>query len=348
MVGFYRQRQPNLICAYGGRVRHIFRMTKTIAADLSIPAAQRLADRFQVRYIEPDAAAFPLDQTVPWGITRIMGGERCPFATWDISTGSSQTVAVLDTGIEQQHPQLPRLAGATNTVDDTPPDRDDTGHGTHVAGTVAAKAFCPGVTGAAPGVRLYSVKVLGRMGIGSISSVAAGIEWAAERNLGIINMSLGTTRFSRTLQDTCQAAFRKGSMLVAAAGNRGADMRLEGEVTYPARFESVIAVAASDRCNRRAAWSSRGRDVELIAPGVDITSTVPPENFTSRSGTSMAAAHVSAAAALTWSAQPSLDNRSLRNLLRRTAQNVNLPPRQQGFGLVRADLAVRKAASMQI
>ncbi|MGM0653696.1 MAG: S8 family peptidase, partial [Bacillota bacterium] len=195
-----------------------------------------------------------------------------------------------------------------------------------------------GVVGVTPGIGLYSVKVMDDSGFGTVSSVVAGIEWANDQNIPVINMSLGLNTYNKTLQDAVDNAYANGLLMVAAVGNTSG-----GSVFYPAAYSSVIAVAASDSSDRLAPFSSVGPEVELIAPGVSITSTFPGSRYASLDGTSMASPHVAGAAALTWSVNSSLDNTEVRQILRQSAQDLSLPADHQGYGLVKADLAVAAA-----
>jgi len=176
-------------------------------------------------------------------------------------------------------------------------------------------------------------------GEGSYSSVIAGIEWASNNNIKVINMSLGGGAHSQALKNAVDAAYAGGAILIAAAGNDGSST---DNVLYPARYSSVIAVSASDSNNKLASFSSRGPSVELIAPGVNIKSLYPGNYMVSWSGTSMASPHVAGSAAVLWGADTSLSNVQVRQLLRDTAQNLGLSADNQGYGLVRPDLAVNE------
>ena len=226
-----------------------------------------------IAFIEPDYPVYALGQTVPWGITRIYEDEAYPFHVWNDTKGGSIKVAVLDTGIQGNHADLSNLAGGCTTVDNTPWDTDGNGHGTHVAGIVAAQVNDIGVVGIAPEVSLYSVKVLDSNGKGSITSIISGIEWAVENGIDIISMSLGTTENSTSLKNTCDATYAAGHLLIAAAGNSGKADGSGSNMEYPAKYDSVIAVGATDSNNKRALFSSTGDELELMAPGDSIYST---------------------------------------------------------------------------
>jgi subtilisin/minor extracellular protease Epr len=164
--------------------------------------------------------------------------------------------------------------GGIDYVNDDDDPMDDQGHGTHCAGIVAAVDNGIGVIGAAPEASLYGVKILNSEGQGSYSDIIAGIEWSVNNDMQVISMSISGDSYSQALQDACDAANNSGVVLVAAAGNNGNPWMPPGgwdNVGYPAKYESVIAVAATDSMDERPYWSSTGATVELAAPGVQIT-----------------------------------------------------------------------------
>lgn len=348
LIGFKEKPGPPeqaLVSGLGGEIYRQFTIVNVIAARMKQEAADALAKNIKVRYVEPDGPVYALGQEVPWGIDRVFGDESYSFDTWRITRGSGTAVAVIDTGIDVYHEDLNVVGGVRFCTigpilyqDDN--YYDDNSHGTHVAGTVAALDNGWGVVGVGPEIDLYAVKVLDASGSGSVSSVVAGIEWSVEQGIPVLNMSLGSSTHSQTLQDACDAADSAGHLLVAAAGNSGNSDGTGDNVGYPAKYSSVIAVAASDSNDSRASFSSTGSDVELIAPGVDILSTVPGNRYDTYSGTSMASPHVAGAAALAWSADSFLTNVQIRGLLQETAEDLGLSSNHQGYGLVRADLAV--------
>ena len=349
LIGFHGvpgRSGQDLVRGVGGEIYRQFTLVNVVAARMTPRTADALARNPRISYVELDGPVYALEQVVPWGIDRVFGDETYPFATWVESKGLGISVALLDTGIDENHQDL-NVVGGTNTIDGTHWGTDGSGHGTHVAGTIAALDNATGVVGVAPDVMLYAVKVLNDSGSGSASSVAAGIEWAVNNGIPVLNMSLGSRTHSQTLQDACDAAYSAGHLLVAAAGNSG-NVRGKGDnVIYPAKYSSVVAVAASDVNNRRASFSSTGPAVELMAPGVSILSTLPGDKYGTYSGTSMASPHVAGVAALVWAAAPDLSNVEMRAILQRTAGDLGLPSSHQGYGLVRADLAVREVAEIE-
>ncbi|HEY0407118.1 MAG TPA: S8 family peptidase [Pyrinomonadaceae bacterium] len=275
-----------------------------------------------------------LSETIPAGISQI----KAP-AAWDSSRGKGINVAVLDTGIDYKHPDLmPNFKGGISFV---PGEAlmDGHGHGTHCSGTIAAAINGAGVVGVAPAASLYGVKVLSNSGSGSWSWLIAGIDWCIKNNMRVLSMSLGSPAApAAAVEAMCNAAWGKGLLLVAAAGNSGPGADTVG---YPAKYASVIAVSAIDSANVIASFSSRGPKVELTAPGVNVLSTVPGGGFGTMSGTSMACPHVSGTAVVAWGGHRYADNVTIRRLLAWTADNLGVPGRDPlyGFGRVDADQA---------
>ena len=343
LVGFTHppgEAEKDLVRNMNGEVERTF--TIVDAMEINIPGDNipALNSKGIVRYVEPNAKV-EAHQTVPWGIDRVFGDEEYEFETWDDTRGAGVGVAILDTGIDDEHEDLPKPEDGTNTIDDTHWGYDGSGHGTHVAGTVAAVDNDFGVVGVGHEIDLYAAKVLDDDGSGTWSSVAAGIEWAVDEEIPILNMSLGGDE-SETLGDAVQEANDKGHLIVASAGNDGNPPGNGENVGYPAAYEEVIAVAASDENDNRASFSSTGPEVELIAPGVDVLSTVPGDEYEENDGTSMSAPHVAGSAALVWDAEGAKlgDNEDIRGILQDTAEDLGLDEEHQGDGLVRADRAV--------
>ncbi len=341
LIGFHSapgKAEIGLITAFGGQVSRVFSIVPVVAAELPANAVQALSRHPLISYIEPDYEVFAVSQTIPWGIPHV----RAPEA-WTAGTeGAGIKVAVLDTGIGP-HTDL-QVLGGWNTLDNNGNYNDGHGHGTHVAGSVAALDNNLGVVGVAPQAHLYAVKVLSDSGSGTTSSVVAGIEWAQNNGMKIVNMSLGASSGTTTLENACNNAYNAGLLLVAAAGNSGNLRGTGNNINYPARYNSVIAVAAIDKDNKRASFSSTGDQLELSAPGVSVYSTVPG-GYVTYSGTSMASPHVAGVAALVWANNPELSNTELRNLLNETASDLGVTGRDQhfGFGLVNALAAVTGA-----
>jgi len=202
-------------------------------------------------------------------------------------------IAILDTGIDQQHEDLAGKVVASVNFSDSPTASDLNGHGTHVAGIIAATTD-NGIGGAsvAPGCRLLNVKVADDNGRVWASSIAKGIVWAVDNEAKVINISLVVPNSSPALEQAIDYAWSKGIVLIAGAGNN-----IKSVPVYPAAYPEVIAVAAIDREGELWSKSNYGDWVDAYAPGVEIYSTLPGNNYGYQSGTSMATAYVSAVAA---------------------------------------------------
>ncbi|MBC7326448.1 MAG: S8 family peptidase, partial [Moorella sp. (in: Bacteria)] len=189
------------------------------------------------------------------------------------------------------------------------------------------------VVGVAPRAEIYAVKIFNRRGNGYISEIIAGLDWALQNKMQVVNMSFGTTRPSQALEEAVRRCVQAGMVLVAAAGNEGK----ENSVMYPARYPGVIAVSAIDRKNNLASFSSRGSEVTVAAPGVDILSTYPGGKYRAMSGTSMACPHVAGVAALVLSRDGHISGRQVVKTITSTATRLpGLTPEEQGSGLVNA------------
>jgi len=332
--------RANAIRGLGGELHHTFQILPVISATLPQPAINQLQKRFDIVYIEDDVELHAVTEDTPWGIARI----GAPGA-WGTATGSGQDVAVLDTGIDFDHPDLKaNIAGGVNfagrhPVRDGSTDsrywNDVYGHGTHCAGTIAAIHNDDGVVGVAPNANLWAVKVLGDNGMGWTSDIVQGIEWCVQHGgIEVISMSLGGGG-TTTLQEACDVAYyEKDILIVAAAGNDG------GPVGYPAAYGSVMAISAVDATDLLASWSNRGPEIELAAPGVGIRSTIPDGYYGIGSGTSMACPHVAGVAALLWELGGSAA--TIRADLKTTAEDLGDPgwDPKYGYGLVNAYNAV--------
>ena len=231
----------------------------------------------------------PPAQVLPWGIDRVDAELVWP----DGNTADPVKVGIIDTGIANKHPDLlVNVKGGVNTINLKKSWNDDNGHGSHVAGIVAALNNTIGVVGVGPAADLYAIKVLNAAGSGYLSDVIEGIQWAVVNGMQVVNMSLGTGSDIQSFHDAVIAAKNAGIVVVAAAGNSG------GSVMYPAAYSEAIAVSATDQNNVIASWSSRGPEMDLAAPGVSIYSTYKGTGYATLSGTSMAAPHVAGSAAL--------------------------------------------------
>ncbi|MDO9557995.1 MAG: S8 family peptidase [Coriobacteriia bacterium] len=311
-------------------------------------AVARLAG---VRYVESDAIAYTtakpvkpaLPQALPWGIDRINAD-----AAWATTTGDPVKVAIVDTGIDTTHPDLAaNVMGGMSAVNYTRKYTDDNGHGTHVAGIVAALDNSIGVVGVGPDIDLYAVKVLNRKGSGYVSDIIEGLGWCQRTEMDVVNMSLGTSSDLQSFHDAVSALYESGTVIVAAAGNDG----IGSAVNYPAAYSEAIAVSATTQTDGLAYFTCTGPEVELSAPGSSIYSTYKNGGYATLSGTSMASPHVAGAAALVL-ARPidgsdangdgKWDPAEVRARLHATAEDQGSEGWDSdfGYGLVRADLAI--------
>lgn len=257
-------------------------------------------------------------------------------SAWDEGfTGENIKVAVIDTGIAP-HPDL-EIVGGVSTVDYTDSWVDDNGHGTLVAGTIAAKHSDNGISGVAPGVKLYAVKALDENGDGTLQSVLDAIDWAIDHHMDIINLSLGTTVDVPSLHEMVTKANNREIIVVGASGNSGSPEGIESNVNYPAKYDSVIAIAAVNQNLRRSSFSSTGSEVEFSAPGDPIINTYLDGQYGVASGTSFAAPHVSGMLALLKQMHPQKTNVELRSKLKQHVVDLGKVGRDPwyGYGLVK-------------
>lgn len=274
----------------------------------------------------PPAPAITRDEKeIPWGVRRVNAA-----GVWNTTMGEGVKVAIIDTGMDFKHPDLAaHYAGGYNAVSTSTLPMDDHGHGTHVSGTIGAAWNNNGVVGVAPMARLYAVKVLDANGSGSYSNVVDGIQWAADHGIQVINMSLGGTSGTPALQAAMAAADKAGVTIVCAAGNNS------GAVNYPAKYPQAIAVSAADSSDRLASFSSRGPEVAVIAPGVNIVSDKKGGGLATMSGTSMASPHVAGLAAIAIAGGADTPAK-VRAALKKAASSIGLKPTEEGAGMVDA------------
>ncbi len=266
-------------------------------------------------------------QTIPWGVERIGAPEA-----WGRTKGEDVKVAVIDTGIDKNHPDLKVAGGySVSALGGKSNDWNDThGHGTHVAGIIAALDNDIGVVGVAPEVELYAVKVMDESGRGSLSGILEGFQWAIENKIGVINISLTSDKPVPALEECIRAARAAGILTVVAGGNSGPE---EDTLRYPANYEDAIAVVAMDANDMVADLSSRGKGLDLVAPGIEIRSTGLSGGYENQSGTSMAAAHVTGAVALLLGSGMPVE--AVYYYITGTALDLGYPDTWQGAGLVR-------------
>jgi subtilisin len=358
IIGFDRTPGPAeqaLVRSYGGDIKSTFSIVPGISASIPETAISGLLRNPKVLVVQPDVKVHAVD-VYPWGVEKI----GADIVHGSNNYGSGISIAVIDSGIDYNNPEFDGIyAGGYDFVDDDPFPMDLYGHGTHVAGIIAADLGSGEVIGVAPGVTLYALRVLDHDGYGYYSDIIDAVQWASggvvERNgqqiqgirVDITNNSYGSVQnpdifpFLPFVEGAFEAAYSLDGVLhVAAAGNEGGNENTDS-VIYPAKYSSVIAVAATDVNNDRASWSSTGPDVEIAAPGVAIKSTALGGTYEYWSGTSMACPHVAGTAALVMATNPAWNNEQVRIRLQQTADDLGALGKDNlyGHGLVDADEA---------
>lgn len=256
--------------------------------------------------------------SVPWGVKHI----RAP-QTWSKSKGDRIRVGVIDTGADYSHPDLRHcLSYGVNLVNRHLLPNDDNGHGTHIAGTIAAASSRQqGIVGVAPQAIIHPVKAFDHQGSAFVSDIIGGIDWCVRNQIHIINMSFGMKTYSKALELAVLHAFRSGVIVVASSGNEGKQKIID----YPARLRQVIAVGASTRRGKIAPFSNVSKTIDIYAPGEKIYSTWLKGKYHELSGTSMATSHVSGVVALMLSRKPGLNPTQIKSIVKRHARLLIKP-----------------------
>jgi subtilisin family serine protease len=371
------QAEINAFKALGGTVKHTFTIIPAISGKLPAQAVEALKMNPLVKEVEPDLPVYALEYLPgneldnSWGVKQINAGtaQEKGYLGSDIS-GKHVKVAVIDSGVNYTHRELsanfdPANLGYDFVQSDIYP-MDVYGHGTHVAGTVAAVKDGFGVVGVAPGVQIIALRILDDNGVGSESRVIEALQWISDYNaahpddpIRITNNSYGTGSYSSQLNAAFDASAKTGVLHIAAAGNSGNSAGSGDNVIYPAKYASVVAVAAVDNNNLRASWSSTGADVEISAPGVSVLSTwndstsyLDPQPFCfsgynsyfykEGSGTSMASPHVAGVAALLMASNAAYTAADVRQRMNSTALDLGTSGKdtKYGYGLVDAAAAL--------
>ncbi len=323
---------------YGAAVGHVYRYAiRGYSATMSSSAAARIANDARVLLVQRDGVVSIAAQTTPTGVNRV-DAELSPTANINgVDQRVNVDVAVIDTGIDLNHPDLNvNTAGAKNCSTGTSAN-DGNGHGTHVSGTIGALDNGIGVVGVAPGARLWPVRVLNNSGSGSFADVICGVDYvtAHASEIEVANMSLGGSGSDSAcgtnkdaLHEAICASVSAGVTYAVAAGNSAADAK--GFV--PAAYDEVMTVSAladfngqpgggapatcrADVDDTFADFSNFGADVDLIAPGVCILSTYKGGGYATLSGTSMATPHVTGGAALYKATHPSASPGAVKSAL---------------------------------
>ena len=305
-----------------------------LASQMTAEQAQLLANDPDVEYVELDPVRDFQGEFTPYGIRMVEGNLLSD------NFAGNQKVCIIDSGYDQGHTDLPvaNVSGSGELW-----NRDELGHGTRVAGIIAALDNEFGIEGMAPNRKLplYIARVVepGETGIRA-SAVIDALGTCADQGATVVNMSLGGEVSSQAEQDVMTDLYNNGMLMVAAAGNKSAN-ELSWPLYYPASYENVISVSSVDSDEKYSETSVRDQNVELSAPGVDVISTIPGNAFNRRSGTSFAAPHVSGVAALVWSHYPDCSNEQIRRALYFSSDDKGNSGRdiRYGFGIVKASAA---------
>lgn len=273
---------------------------------------------------------------------------------WDMgATGQGVTIAVIDTGVAINHPDLKdNLVPGYNAITQSEAAvaiQDNNGHGTHVAGIAAAGKNDVGIVGVAYQAKIMPIKVMNSTGEGNDDVIADGIVWAADHGAKILNLSFGSEgdlSSSDILRTALAYAYNKGGLMVAAAGNYDSENESNPGVSYPASDPAVLAVAATDNTNNVADYSVTGPEIDLAAPGDSITSDwwskAQGVGYAEASGTSMASPFVAGEAALVWSQHPDWSRDQVIQVLEAGVKDLGSPGQDNnyGYGLVDVQLAL--------
>lgn len=304
-----------------------------------------------IEYAEPNyivtAQLTPNDPYFPnqWALAKI----SAPTG-WDITTGSSQAViAIIDTGIDTTHEDLKdKLApGGWDLVNKDNDPTDDNGHGTLVSGVAAAATNnSKGMAGVCWLCPILAVKVLDNNASGSDSAVTNGIIYATDSGAKVINMSLGTSAFSQTMQNAVNYAFSKGMVLVAASGNTPSPPF----PMYPAAFDNVIAVGATNQKDERGIDSNYGSWLDVVGPGYTILTTLRGSMYGGQSGTSLSSSQVAGLVGLILSVNSSLANQQVVNVIISTADDLGPAGKddEYGYGRINVAKALKEASGRTV
>lgn len=356
----------------GGNVTHSFTIIPAVAGSLPLNAIEALERNPHVVSVELDRDVYAIEPSYATELSRTWSVEQIGADEAHIAGyfGENIKVAVLDSGVDYAHSDLESnfIAGELGRdfveSDDYP--MDVYGHGTHVAGTIAAARDGLGSVGVSPEAQIIALRILDDNGVGSTSNVIAALDWIAAYNelnpyepIRITNNSYGSGVYSAAEHlafDNAAQSSNLGVLHIAAAGNSGNPSGKSDNVIYPAKYDSVVAVAATDNNDMRASFSSTGPDVELAAPGVSVLSTwndstsylnpqpylLDGDYYKEGSGTSMASPHVAGVAALVMAANGNYTADKVRQIMNETASDLGIAGRdiKYGYGLVDASAAL--------
>ncbi|MFC4402959.1 S8 family peptidase [Gracilibacillus xinjiangensis] len=315
-------------------INHVHESIQAVSLSISSDYLDALAEIEEVNWVEKDELIKTNIQSLSWGNAVISNR----FYEQNDITGKDIKIGVIDTGIKQNHPDL-EVTGGVSFIEGNSSYDDNNGHGTHVAGIIGGLDNDIGVRGVAPDASLYAIKSLNMNGEGRQADIIAGIEWAIEQDLDIINLSVTTPIPSISLKLAVDAAAEAGVLVVASSGNADEDGQVTDDVLFPARFESVISVGSVNEQLKRSSFSYQGPSLQFVAPGEDILSTYFEDPYyVEMSGTSMAAPYVSGILALYKEVYPNMSKEALLEIVKENAIDLGVIGRddQYGYGLIQA------------
>ncbi|RFU64957.1 S8 family peptidase [Peribacillus glennii] len=324
-----RRIQGKIIKTYNSTI--VFRSERFNTNDL----LQHFNHQENVDFAEPNYIYLQNEENLPndslyrrryqWNLPAIQAEEG-----WDISRGSKNVViAVVDTGVDLDHPDLRRriISGYNVVAENHNPD-DDNGHGTHVAGIIASETNnMRGVAGLTWHNKIMPIKAMAAKGYGSAFDIAQGVIWATDHGADIINLSLGNYQPSAVMHEAIEYAYKKNVVITVAAGNDNTD-----QPSFPAAYPEVLSVAAVDNQGNKAPFSNYGEHIDVAAPGVEIPSTYFHKQYAALSGTSMASPHVAAQAGLIKAENPDLKNTDIMNIITNTTYDLGSAGSDPFFG----------------
>ncbi|MEN8701911.1 S8 family peptidase [Bacillus infantis] len=334
IVNFKEDIDSQVVHEYATEIHHTFNEMSAVSISIDKSDYGKLAGEPSVLKVEEDEVVKTNAQITDWGYTRVNAGASKSNG-W---TGKGVKIGIIDSGIRKDHPDL-RVAGGVNFVEGASSYNDDQGHGTHVAGIAAALDNDIGSVGVAPDAELYAIKVIAQTGEGNLSDIVAGISWAIQQKLDIINMSVTAPEGSYLLNETLTKAYNSGMLIFAASGNAINGAPANADVLFPARYPSVIAVGSVNQNNERSAFSYYGNSLEFTAPGEKVWSTyIAAKDYAYLTGTSMATPYTAGIAALYKQAYPEMTNIQIRTLMQASAIDLGMKGKdaEYGYGLVQA------------
>ncbi|WP_404455663.1 S8 family serine peptidase [Virgibacillus necropolis] len=311
------------------------------AVSITIPSnrLQQIKEISGVRWVENDYVVTTESEVVDWGYkeTITTGTKKLGL------TGKGIKVGIIDTGINGKHPDL-NVVGGESFVEEEPNFQDLNGHGTHVAGIIAAKNNMIGTVGVAPNVNIYAIKALNQYGKGRQTDIIAGIEWAVEHDLDIVNLSLTSPHSTIALKLAIESADDAGLLIVAASGNDETGLGQVGkDIMYPARYPDVIGVGSIGRDLKKSSFSYGGSSLSYTAPGENIYSTYVllgsgENDYNNLSGTSMAAPYVAGVFALYKQAYPYMNTNQIKAKVSENVIDLGREGKDPdyGYGLVQS------------